>query len=127
MFWEVVRHSRLKRAGLITRDPREAAGPGRCCQRMADAVDYRCGQHPDPFECPDCLIYYEARFDEYGMIIHDGGSSYTLIEFCPFCGMKLPESKREEWFKKLGAMGFADPWMDDIPPQFRTDRWFRPK
>jgi hypothetical protein len=94
---------------------------------MTEAVDYRCGQRPDPFECPDCLIYYEARFDEYGIIIHDGGHSYTLIDSCPFCGTRLPESKRDEWVKQLEAMGFADPWLDDIPPPFRTDRWFRPK
>jgi hypothetical protein len=92
---------------------------------MADAVSYRCGQHPDPFDCHDCLIYYEPRFDEYGIIVHDGGSSYALIDFCPFCGKKLPESKRDLWFVKLEAMGFTDPWTDDVPAQFRTDQWFR--
>jgi hypothetical protein len=62
---------------------------------MAQNVDKRCEEHPDAFECPDHLIYYSDRFQEYGLIIHDGGSSYTRINFCPWCGTKLPESKRE--------------------------------
>jgi hypothetical protein len=93
---------------------------------MSEAVDYRCGQHPAPFDCPDCLVYYESRFEEYGIIVHDGGSSYVLIDCCPFCGARLPESKRDLWLEKLEAMGFTDPWTADIPEQFRTDRWFRP-
>ena len=40
------------------------------------------------------MLEYNERFDEYGLIIHDGGSSALLIQFCPWCGTKLPESKR---------------------------------
>jgi hypothetical protein len=61
---------------------------------MAGRVNYRCETHPDVFDCPDNLIYYSAKFDEYGIIIHDGGSSFIVISFCPWCGTKLPESRR---------------------------------
>jgi len=118
-------YSYLRRMALFNHDPGDAVGRDHCCQRMGEAVDYRCGQHPDPFECPDCLIYYEPRFDEYGIIVHDGGSSFALIDFCPFCGAKLPESKRGLWIEKLETLGFKDPWTDDIPEPFRTDQWFR--
>ncbi len=65
-----------------------------CCEAMTQHVNYACDQHPDPFECPDNLLYYSPRFSEYGLIIHDGGSSYFIIHYCPWCGSALPESTR---------------------------------
>jgi hypothetical protein len=65
-----------------------------CCEEMMLQTDFVCEEHESPFECADNLIYYSQKFDEYGLIIHDGGSSFIKIEFCPFCGTKLPESKR---------------------------------
>jgi hypothetical protein len=50
------------------------------------------------FDNFDMLIVYVEKFNEYGLKICDGGSSNILIEFCPWCGEKLPNSKREEWF-----------------------------
>lgn len=61
---------------------------------MEKRVEFVCVEHLSPFECADNLIYYSHTFDEYGLIIHDGGSSFITIDFCPFCGTKLPESKR---------------------------------
>ena len=65
-----------------------------CCEQMAGRVNYRCEKHPDVFDCPDHLIYHSAESGEYGIIIHDGGSSFIVISFCPWCGTKLPESRR---------------------------------
>jgi hypothetical protein len=96
-----------------------------CCQRMTDAVNYRCHQHPDPFDCPDSLFHYTPKFDEYGIIVHDGGSSSVLIFFCPFCGARLPDSKRDLWFEKLEALGISASSETDIPKEFQTDEWFR--
>lgn len=66
-----------------------------CCDEMQRQAEYRCDQHPDPFDCPDNLIRFADRLDEYGIIIHDGGTSFSRISFCPWCGTRLPESKRE--------------------------------
>ena len=63
---------------------------------MAAQVSAQCDQHPDPFDCADNLIYYSEKLDEYGIIIHDGGSSYCTIQYCPWCATKLPESKRDK-------------------------------
>lgn len=49
-----------------------------------------CEEHTDPYECPDYLVAYIANREEYGLIIHDGGTSYITIDFCPWCGSKLP-------------------------------------
>jgi hypothetical protein len=53
-----------------------------------------CDEHPNPFDCADKLIYYSKKLNEYGIIIHDGGSSYAVIQFCPWCGTELLEAKR---------------------------------
>jgi hypothetical protein len=60
-----------------------------CCERMAEQVAFRCPDHADQFECPDALVAYSERSGEFGLIIHDGGSSLITINFCPWCGAKL--------------------------------------
>ena len=65
-----------------------------CCLEMKTNAEFKCTVHKTEFDCPDSLISYRARFDEYIIIIHDGGSSGILIGYCPWCGKKLPISKR---------------------------------
>jgi hypothetical protein len=73
-----------------------------CCQTMRREVERRCEDHPDRSDCPDCLIAYTPRFREYGIMIHDGGPSVTLIAFCPWCGARLPESLRDKLLANEG-------------------------
>jgi hypothetical protein len=72
----------------------------------------------------DVLVAYSAVFDEYGIVVHDGGKSYVRIDFCPWCGSRLPESKRDRWFEALEAMG-VDPLTDAdaVPSAYRSDEW----
>jgi hypothetical protein len=85
---------------------------------------FDCDIHKDIFECPDILVKYSSQFDEYGLIIHDGGSSTLEIYFCPWCGKKLPESKRDRWFDKLEELGINDPSEENIPKEFLSDEWY---
>ena len=94
-----------------------------CCQRMQDQASWLCPDHPDPADCPDKLISYSEKFNEYGLIVHDGGSSAETIAFCPWCGSKLPASMRERWFSELEARGFEGPFSDDIPVQYESGLW----
>jgi hypothetical protein len=57
-----------------------------------DAIEYGERVRPSsrPFECPDALVNYSEQGKDYGLIIHDGGSSVISIAFCPWCGAKLP-------------------------------------
>jgi hypothetical protein len=60
------------------------------------------------------------------MIVHDGGSSFIEISFCPWCGAKLPESKRERWFNELEAKGVDLENPDvKIPERYLDDRWWK--
>ncbi|PLK48025.1 hypothetical protein [Uliginosibacterium sp. TH139] len=96
-----------------------------CCEAMTAQIERQCDVHSDQFSCPDALISYFEKFDEYGIIIHDGGSAVISIEFCPLCGTKLPESKRDRWFNELEAMGFDDPSEQDIPEKYHSSKWYR--
>lgn len=67
-----------------------------CCEDMRVHVELSCDQHSDPMECPDCVVIYVAETQEYGLPVRDGGSSYILIEFCPWCGRELASTSQTE-------------------------------
>ena len=94
-----------------------------CCDRMLVELGRGC-EHTTRYECPDALVEYLSNFDEYGIIVHDGGSSIVQIIYCPWCAAKLPESKRDRWFDELEARGI-DPLSDEVPPQFRDASWWK--
>ena len=48
-----------------------------CCEVMSDQVDAQASEEAD------ILIIYVDKFEEYGIPVRDGGTSYSLIKFCP--------------------------------------------
>ena len=78
----------------------------------------------------DKMVYFSSKFNEYGLPIHDGengrATSYILIQYCPWCGKKLPESRRDEWFDRLAKLGFDTPFdqLDKIPLEFKSSEWY---
>ena len=60
-----------------------------CCASMKYDLEYKCDIHKSPFDCPDTIIYSSESNEEFGILIHDGGSSYIEIKYCPWCGSKL--------------------------------------
>ena len=96
-----------------------------CCEMMKTNTENHCDRHDNSFDCPDCLIHYDDKFDEYGIIIHDGSRSCITINFCPWCGKKLPDSKRDEWFDKLEDLGYENPLFDEnIPNEYKDSTWW---
>ncbi|GAA3293073.1 hypothetical protein Dvina_43700 [Dactylosporangium vinaceum] len=77
----------------------------------------------DPWDDPDVVVVYMPRFDEYGLPIRDGGTSMVVIGYCPWCGARLPESRRDAWFDEMDRLGL-DPWEDELPEEFQTDAWW---
>ena len=90
----------------------------RCCEKMKYYVDNK------DLDSDVKNVIYNSKFDEYGIAINDGGSSYIIIEFCPWCGKKLPCSKRDLWFEELEKMGYESFGDNDIPEKFRTCKWW---
>lgn len=100
-----------------------------CCEDMKNNV-YCTDQDwvSDDGDKEDKIIYYVSRFDEYGVPMRDGGeglcSSYIGIDFCPWCGRKLPESKRDDWFETLEKLGYDEPMGQEIPKEFESSEWY---
>jgi hypothetical protein len=63
-----------------------------CCEQMEIWATNVCDLHAFRSDCPDCLIDPREN-GSYGIIIHDGGMSSVDINFCPWCGTKLPGSE----------------------------------
>jgi len=59
---------------------------------MNEELTNHCEIHPNAFQCPDKLIHYNEARNEYGLIIHDGGTSYVTISYCPWCGKSYDSS-----------------------------------
>lgn len=74
----------------------------------------------------DLPVRFVPKFREYGIDILDGGTSYQSINFCPWCGAKLPHSLRKEWFDHLENIGI-DPADGVIPDKYRDHAWYSSK
>ena len=66
-----------------------------CCDEMRRQVETVCDRHPDRHDCPDALVGYSTLRREYGLLVHDGGTSSLRIGYCPWCGSHLPGSLLE--------------------------------
>lgn len=85
-----------------------------CCQQMADRlVD------------GETAIRYVLKFRESGIPVLDGGESFIIIQFCPWCGNRLPESLRSEWFDRLEQMGLELDNPETPAAAMRTAEWWR--
>lgn len=95
-----------------------------CCASMSFALEHRCDQHKDPFDCPDTALVYHEPFGEYGIPIRDGGTSYYLISRCPWCGARLASSHRDRWFEATDAIVAAGGRaFDPLPDRFYSAAW----
>ena len=54
-----------------------------CCEQMTRQMRHACEAHPDLSNCPESLIVYSGETREFGLRIHDGGSSFISIWHCP--------------------------------------------
>ena len=61
-----------------------------CCEDMEEHVEYRCDEHPDPYDCADNVVV-KTTSGYFALPIHDGGSAHIVIGFCPWCGTELPK------------------------------------
>ena len=100
--------------------------PSSCCDDMRAQIDHTCLEHPKPGQCPDQVVAYTPKFDEYGLWIRTGrsqqGESYLMIQFCPWCGARLPASRRDDWFDRLARMGVGD--ARQAPASMATYGWW---
>jgi hypothetical protein len=70
------------------------------------------------------IVRYDPSYDGYYIVLNaqDAQSPVQGIDWCPWCGEKLPESLYEKWHDTLEALGID--WLSDtIPEHFQTDEW----
>jgi hypothetical protein len=60
-----------------------------CCEALAAQLNWSCDRHERPEDCPDCLVRFDQRRAVFGLPIHDGGTSFVAIRYCPWCGVEL--------------------------------------
>ena len=74
---------------------------------------------------PDRPVLYDPVFDEYCLVSDSLLPDRDPIRRCPWCGTRLPPSRRDQWYDELVQLGITP---DDpaLPPQFLTDAWWEP-
>ena len=88
-----------------------------------DIYQHCCKDMQTHIESGELHIQYIPKFREYGIDYGDGGSSIQVIQYCPWCGKKLPMSRRLDWFEQLDLLGL-DP-EDELPSSLKGDEWWR--
>ncbi|KWX02955.1 hypothetical protein LI90_4004 [Carbonactinospora thermoautotrophica] len=93
----------------------ETTAEDQCCELMLQNL-----------RADDLPVVYDATIREWGIRYLDGGSSIQRLEYCPWCGKKLPGDLWDEWRTRVEQLGL-DPWddADRIPEAFRSDRWWK--
>lgn len=93
---------------------------------MSDILrpSHECEQMLNAIVDVDIPVMYEPVFDEFGIQILDGGTSEMRLSFCPWCGCRLPESKRTRYFELLDELDL-EPGDSRIPSQMQSDEWWR--
>lgn len=93
-----------------------------CCEEMQRATRDKSTQ-----------ILYVPNTREYGIRILGGDykldpdidKDYTflIIDFCPWCSKKLPESLRDRLFYELEKLGVDPAEPETVPEKFSDERW----
>lgn len=69
-------------------------------------------------------IVYNDVVREFALRVRDGDLAVVqVIQFCPWCGQKLPDSLREEWFALATARGYE--LGDPLPSGLSDGAWWR--
>lgn len=93
-----------------------------CCDAMTEQVNLGFPQTVGSLKgSTDRRIYWSPVFDEYGLICQPS-AEMLLIQYCPFCGVQLPDSRRDMWFDRLERHGWKT-WDDSIPKHMLFHDW----
>jgi len=82
-----------------------------------------CNEMERHIEDKEISLRYVPKFREYGILYSDGTYDIQLIRHCPWCGSRLPESLRDEWFDAIESMGL-EPGDEEIPEEYLSEEWY---
>jgi hypothetical protein len=80
-------------------------------------------------EDPKMPLKYYPIAREYGILLRYSQAIQGLI-YCPWCGKKLPESLRDQYFDILEKEYGVEPAFDikedpHVPLDFKSDAWWK--
>jgi hypothetical protein len=83
------------------------------------------GDEDAPAIDPSRPVVYDLVFDEYQLATAAWPLGSVVLTYCPWCGVALPDSKRNRWYDALDAAGIEpdDPALD---ARYRSDAWWAP-
>ncbi|MEQ9458534.1 MAG: hypothetical protein RIM33_14535 [Alphaproteobacteria bacterium] len=94
--------------------------PPHLCETMAGAMSHVC-----------TMITYIPWTREYGIrklawhrYVDYQPIRMVKIDYCPWCGTKLPSSLKQAWYDQLSLMRI-DPNHNFVPPYMLSDKWWR--
>ena len=74
------------------------------------------------------VLHYSPKYREYGVTVPQS-TGCMLMDYCMFCGKKLPQSLRVPWFDTLEQeYNLESPYEEDkkrVPKEFLTDEWWK--
>ena len=74
----------------------------------------------------EVYINYDQVSRSYGIAIRGLDNAVISINYCPWCGTKLPKDLSDELgkiiFEELELDGFDDP---RLPEEFKSDEWWK--
>jgi len=74
---------------------------------------------------------YSNKVREFFLNYLDSEFTVQLIHYCPWCGMKFPQSLRNQYFEILEKEYGLEPDIFDIdvdpriPKEFKSDEWWK--
>ena len=106
-----------------------------CCDRMyREILDFK-NQRLTVYNDPFSYIWYDEQYRRYHLFHYSGDwndISGISIDYCPFCGTKLPRGLRgmdmEPFLRKEYGWTDDDCWghpMRELPEEFKTDEWWK--
>ena len=72
------------------------------------------------------IIDYDSTWRQYAIKVNE--TIIQLIDYCPWCGVKLPQPLNNKWFQILEEEYYIiDPSKNKgkIPKEFLTDEWWK--
>ena len=94
--------------------------------KKLEKTKHCCGQITRYLGDPRINIHYCSKFREYATHLTNSPAKQCYF-YCPWCGSKLPESLRDEYFDILKKEYniVAAIFTEDIPEEFQTDEWWK--
>jgi hypothetical protein len=97
-----------------------------CCPHLKNETEENEGNRK---KC----IKYLAKFRMFAIVVDEAEEVYQPIDYCPFCGKKLPKDLNDEYWKTIIEEIDTEyyPTHENydknrpLPEEFKTDEWWK--